>query len=395
MLNPCAALTRRSSLRLLAVLATLSGTGAAYPSAVDGGAQKNSTRSADGKGQNSKGPTSKHTKRKKPPVGPVRPVKPLPPIAGAEQRHGAGAEQRHSRTPGGGSVALGAYVFNCPGRPDGIDRYAEEIGRMPAIVMWYTQWGGWDNGRLRLQDVQEVAARGAVPLITWDPWNPYAGFHQPEYRLVNIARGAFDGYIDSWAKQLAGYGQRVYLRFGHEMNGDWYPWCAGVNGNTAADYVAAWRRIYRRFAKANASNVRFVWSPNVQYAGSTPLAQLYPGSAYVDWVGLDGYNWGTSHPSGQWLDLKDLFMSTYQQVLSITSKPMMIAETASTELGGDKAAWIRRAFLDQLPALFPNVRAVIWFNENKETDWRVSSSPETLAAIREAASHPYLQGRLR
>jgi hypothetical protein len=26
-----------------------------------------------------------------------------------------------------------------------------------------------------------------------------------------------------------------------EFNGSWYPWSIGVNGNTAADYVAAWR----------------------------------------------------------------------------------------------------------------------------------------------------------
>ena len=298
--------------------------------------------------------------------------------------------QTEARSP----IALGAYISRCPGDPLELDRFADEIGRPPAIVMWYEQWGGWDNGRLRLWEVQEVARRGATPLITWDPWDPTAGLDQPTYRLVNIVRGKFDAYVDFWANELARYGQPVYLRFGHEMNGNWYPWSAGVNGNTAAVYIAAWRRIQRRFVKAGARNVRWVWSPSIEFAGSTPLDQLYPGDAYVDWVGLDGYNWGTSQSWGQWGEFDELFIPSYRRLRSLTAKPLMIAETASTEVGGDKAGWIRRAFLDHLPHLFPNVKAVIWFHENKETDWRVSSSPEALAAFREAAHAQYFQGAL-
>ena len=59
----------------------------------------------------------------------------------------------------------------------------------------------------------------------------------------------------------------------------------------------------------------------------------------------------------------------------------MICEIASAERGGDKAAWI--AEMDaQLRGRFSKVRAVVWFDTNKETDWRVDSSAASLRAFR-------------
>ena len=49
---------------------------------------------------------------------------------------------------------------------------------------------------------------------------------------------------------------------------------------------------------------------------------------------------------------------------------MMIGETASTEDGGSKARWVT-AMGHALSAQFPRVRALIWFQRVKETDWRI------------------------
>ena len=102
-----------------------------------------------------------------------------------------------------------------------------------------------------------------------------------------IASGAHDAHITDWATRLADWGSPVMLRFGHEMNGNWYPWAEGVNGNGAGDYVAAWRHVHDIFTRAGADNVQWVWNPNVPYYGSTPLDGLYPGADYVDVVALD------------------------------------------------------------------------------------------------------------
>jgi len=178
------------------------------------------------------------------------------------------------------------------------------------------------------------------------------------------------------------------VRFAHEMNGNWYPWGSGVNGNTAARYIAAWRHVVRIFRRAGASNVRWVWSPNVYgNNGARAFAPLYPGNRWVDWVALDGYNWGPLRTSG-WVGFGDLFGPSYDAMTRLTRKPLMIAETATSEHGGDKAAWIRDALEVTLPTRFPRVRALVWFDREKETDWRVTSSPAALLAFGAAVRSP-------
>ena len=283
-------------------------------------------------------------------------------------------------------IAFGVTHPDVPWDPTQIDALADLLGRMPAIIAWYQAWGA-SSSALDLALLEAVRSRGAVPLITWEPWGGSTSFP-----LTAIARGDFDAYIDTWAVGLAEYGAPVYLRFAHEMNGDWYPWSVGVNGNSVGDYVAAWRHVHDRFAAAGASNVSWIWAP---IAGpSAGVVATYPGDAYVDWVGLDGFNYGTTKPDSSWTSFASIFASSYGAVQTLTDKSIMIAETGSTEEGGDKVAWVKDAFATQLPYQFPDVRAVIWFNRDKETDWRVDSSVASLAAFREVLANPYLQGTL-
>ncbi|HWA54152.1 MAG TPA: hypothetical protein VG816_08270, partial [Solirubrobacterales bacterium] len=78
--------------------------------------------------------------------------------------------------------------------------------------------------------------------------------------------------------------------------------------------------------------------------------------------------------------------SSYATLTQLSSKPFMITETASSEIGGEKANWIRRGFLNEIPQLFPRTTAVIWFDVQKESDWRVDSSQASLEAFREVAA---------
>ena len=263
----------------------------------------------------------------------------------------------------------------------------ETNARKPiSIVMWYQGWGltdgsqnfepGWMDG---------VRNHGSIPLVTWEPWLYSLGINQPVYSLQNIIDGAHDDYITQWAQASKAWGYPYFLRFAHEMNGNWNPWSERVNSNKPGQYVLAWRHVHDLFSAQGVTNVTWVWSPNVLYSGSAALKELYPGDAYVDWVGMDGYNWGTV-AQHQWQKFAQVFQQTYTELLSITSKPLMIAETASAEKAGNKAAWITDGFSNQLPHAFPKIKAVIWFNENKETDWRIESSPSAQAAFADAIS---------
>jgi beta-mannanase len=183
------------------------------------------------------------------------------------------------------------------------------------------------------------------------------------------------------------------VRFGHEMNGTWYPWSEARNGNRSGEFAAAWRHVRAIFESVGARNVAWVWSPNAVYPGSLRLEGLYPGNDQVDWVAIDGYNWGTNPlRRNVWQSFADLFGPTYAALGTIApTKPVMIAETGSTEHGGSKAGWIADAVGVQVPRRFPRIRAFLWFNVNDEGfDWVVeTSSAATAAFARAISSGPY------
>lgn len=290
------------------------------------------------------------------------------------------------------AITLGAWTGQ-PWEPEKINTFVQAVGA-PAALQWYQDWV---HGGFYAPYFDAIAARGAMPILTWEP-NDYTitGVSQPQFALATIASGAHDPFIRQFAKSAAAWGKPFYLRFGHEMNGDWYPWAVGVNGNTSEQYVAAWRHIVDIFRQERATNVRWVWSPNVTYYGAKPFAPMFPGNDYVDYVGLDGYNFGTIQPWASWKEFRTVFEASYDALGSLTSKPVMISEFASVEPGGDKAAWITRALLTDIPARFPRVQAMIWFNstEYMNTDWRVNSSPAALTAYRTALASPLYRGRL-
>ncbi len=292
------------------------------------------------------------------------------------------------------SVALGAYISGAPWDPAKIDEFSAMVGTPLSVVMWYQDWAHVGVREFDAQKMDAVVTRGAAPMVTWEPWDHTGGVNQPNYTLQSINRGKHDAYIRQWARNAAAWNEPFYLRFAHEMNGDWYPWSPGVNDNTTAQYISAWRHVVSIFRQEGATNVCWVWSPNVKYNGSTPFGKVYPGNSYVDLIGIDGYNWGTTSQGKNWQELATVFGPSYDKLAAMADKPMMIAETASAESGGDKAAWIKKGLLEDVPSRLPRVRAVIWFHEDKEEDWRIDSSAGSLAAYKQAAAAPVYGGRL-
>jgi beta-mannanase len=151
-----------------------------------------------------------------------------------------------------------------------------------------------------------------------------------------------------------------------------------------------YRHLHDLFVAEGAANVLWVFCPNfesVPSAAWNQWASYYPGDAYVDWMGFDGYNRGTSEAGSTWRTFTQVAGTLYAG-LAAKGKPIMIGETASTEVGGDKAAWIR-AVLPALRGSYPAVKALVWFHMNKSTDWRVDSSATARTAFVAMANDPY------
>jgi hypothetical protein len=305
------------------------------------------------------------------------------------------------------SVALGAHIgtpsptspHGAPWDPAKIDEFASMVGRQPSVVMWYQDWATPGVKEFNGAMMDEVLERGAMPVVTWEPADWTMGANQPNYTLQTIIRGDHDEYVRQWAREAAAWRKPFYLRFAHEMNGNWYPWSPLANGNGGPnEYVAAWRHVHAIFREEGATNVRWVWNPDRSFPDRPSYASLYPGDEYVDWVAIDAYNWGTLQQWSQWRTFPQLFKVSYTEMEALTDKPMMVGETASAESGGNKGAWIRQTFLTDIPTRYPQVRAVIWYHRDNrissQADWRVDSSEDSLKAFQEVAASPLYQGRL-
>ncbi len=292
------------------------------------------------------------------------------------------------------SVALGVYIPGAAQNMATLDTFETMTGKQIGIVHWFQPWG-YDNGTytsvLDAAALQTVAAHGKTPLITWEAWGTVNG-KDPSH-VANIPTGAFDDYIDTWARGLKDFGQPVYLRLFHEMNFQGYSWAVGVNGNTATDLAVAWRYVHDRFVRAGATNVQWVWCPNPQN-GLVAYRAIYPGDAYVDSFGIDIYNGGTQFDWGGWVMPEQALAASYAEFQTLNAtKPLMITEVSSVEVGGSKANWIT-ALYKSAPSLYPNLRAIVWFHDDwtvkgqndprnlPAADWRVNTSPTSLQAFR-------------
>ena len=253
------------------------------------------------------------------------------------------------------------------------------LGRKLAIVHTFVGWT--DDYTARLPG---DLASGRIPLITWEAWNNGVGAP-----LDDVVGGTYDAMIRSRAMAVKNLGQKFFLRWGHEMNGNWYPWSGASNGANAAataKFIAAYRHTHDIFVASGATNVLWVFCPNVDSVPGDAWNQwsnYYPGDAYVDWMGFDGYNWGTVMTTSTWQTFPAIAARIYTG-LAAKGKPIMIPETASAELGGDKGAWID-GMLPALENTFPAVKALLWFEMNKETDWRIESSLAAQSAFQTMA----------
>jgi hypothetical protein len=274
-------------------------------------------------------------------------------------------------------LKLGVYEPGSPASSSVLSQYSSRVGGQPRIVMWYRDFGlplFYSNERATLE------ASGATPMVSWEPFDG-----DTPIRLSQIATGAYDQEIISAAQLARTWEGEFMVRFAHEMNLPSIPWGPGRPGAGPTNYINAWRRIVGLFRSQGADNVRFVWAPNIDYGGR-PFSAYFPGDAWVDYTALDGYNFGTSNPGEVWQTMRQVFEPSYRTLTELSQRPVLITETASSEIGGDKAAWIRTGFLRDIPGCMPRVEGVIWYDKDLEADWRIDTSGASLEAYRDVVA---------
>lgn len=285
----------------------------------------------------------------------------------------------------GSNVELGVAFPYGYAWPIVVSDLEEVLGRRVPTVVVFRDF----KAPFPIEDAREARLRAKTLQITWEPWH----FSNPKaVKLGDIAAGKYDKYLDSWAQAAKSFGAEVWIRWAHEFNGNWYPWAVGENNKDAKIYIAAFRRARDRFNRAGAFNARWIWCANAE---SVPDAswndprKAYPGDAYVDMISIDGYNFGTAVAGSRWQSFREIYQRPYEELTeAFPNKPIMIGEIGCASVGGDKVEWMRD--MDrQLRGRFKRIQGVVWFEAQKEADWRMVSSPEVLAASRAVFSRQY------
>jgi autotransporter-associated beta strand protein len=238
-------------------------------------------------------------------------------------------------------------------------------------------------------EMNNIRSSNSIPLFTWQPQNGTLGTTQ-SFTLASIIAGDYDSYITTWATSAKAWGHPFFLRFAHEMNGNWYPWSEGVNGNTSGQYVQMWQHVHNIFTGVGATNVTWVWCVNAIYSGSTSIAELYPGDNYVDWLALDGYNRLTN----SWQDFSAIAATTVAQLTNVApGKPIMVAETGCTQTNyptETKTQWFLAALTNYLPSV-PRIKAWVYFNSTNSDgdDWRITSPASAVTGYQQGIGLSY------
>ena len=136
------------------------------------------------------------------------------------------------------------------------------------------------------------------------------------------------------------------------------------------------------FRQVGADNATFIWCPVVPSAGSASLSRCFPGDRYVDLVGMDGYNAGTAADWGGWLGFSEVFGGLYQRVRRLSRRPVIIAETGCAKQGGASRTRSTTRSSGRCRSASQAVRAVVWYDEHREANWRLDSTPATLRTAR-------------
>jgi hypothetical protein len=260
---------------------------------------------------------------------------------------------------------LGVYAKGVPASYAGVTAFRSATGARPDVVMYYSGW----FVPFPVRFATTTASDGAVPLVQMDP---------DSVKIAGIASGRYDGYLSAYAEAVRAYRHPVILSFGHEMNGDWSSW--GYRHTSPAVFVAAWRHIVNLFRVLGARNVTWLWTVNIindTHGGRIPRpAPWWPGSSYVNWVGIDGY-----YLKPSW-KFAPLFGPTIGAVRTLTSDPILIAETGAVPAAGQPA---------KIADLFAGIRlygllGFVWFDSANSINQDFSiSSPGAVAAFRKGA----------
>ena len=177
--------------------------------------------------------------------------------------------------------------------------------------------------------------------------------------LQAVQRGRYDGVLTVFGKQIKAYQRPVLLSFAPAFDDVSQPWGTRQD-STLTLYRQAWQYMVRFYRRQQLSNIVWVWCP---VKPSTFIAH-YPGTDYVDWLGVDVMNDPATSVDGQTHSFAALYQVTHNTIrmheaYGIRQKPILLTRFGLPLLNATNSQWTADA-LDVIRERYPEIRGVIF-----------------------------------
>jgi hypothetical protein len=300
-------------------------------------------------------------------------------------------------TPAGHLPVLGVYAGPDSKGVTGAAAFGTAVGVQPKAVLDFAATDSWYNiaapsWLISAHSGQPAKFELSLPMLP----------DGNQYTLAACASGAYDAQWQKTASNLIN--QKLadtIVRPGWEFNGNWYHWSAK---NDIAGFVGCFRHIVDTMRSVPGQHFTFDWNPNIG-ANSFPAEQAYPGDAYVDYIGVDvyDYSWSRYPAAGNWAAAReaawndtlngDHGLAFWSRFAAAHHKPMALPEwgvalRTDGHGGGDNPNFIGHIF-DFMQDPSNNVAYAHYFNTySTSNDHSLTAGhlPGSLAEYRNRAS---------
>jgi hypothetical protein len=239
----------------------------------------------------------------------------------------------------------------------------------------------------------QQSEQGHRLLLNWKP--------EDGNSWAQVAAGASDSYINREAAYLRQHyaTKKFFLVIHHEPEDEVNE--QSGSGYTAADYAAMFRHVEDRLKAEGVRNAVYVmcYMGTEVHAIQPWYSDLWPGKAYVDWIGFDKYSAPPMAPANG--DFKILvnrhygngsFRGAYRWAHShYPHKPVMLAEWGATE-NPNEPGWKGRMFDTVVRDLrsMPKLKLISYYDSPgyQGEDKSVDTSASSMAAWQRLAAKP-------
>jgi Glycosyl hydrolase family 26 len=235
----------------------------------------------------------------------------------------------------------------------------------PNVAVHYVPIGGSTD----MTVARSIIAAGAVPMLELEPYN---------LTYAEISSGSEDAWLTDYAQEVGRLHSPVIMSFAPEANGNWYSW--GYPHEKPGAFVRAWQHVVTVFRATGVQDVKWAWIMNVNYPDSENIAPLWPGKAFVNILGIDGY---FVYPA----TFQAFFGPTIVAMRTLSPDPLLITETAASPSVGKYAA------LTEITAGVPQygLMGFIWFDISQHgsltrQDWSLEDEPAALRLFSRTAN---------